>query len=342
MISVYPTSKPITPSISRIKSDQCVGEMDRSLLRKMSGYALVVPRTARIVEISCLNKTFRGVAFHNQGGGIDFFNEEFKDCLSVKVMEYLDYYLKTEKQLKEAISEYEAVRKDIKPRIEKFQLTLQEGQNTAETLQNEMEDLKDQIRRGDLDFNEGTVRRQRITCKMTQLKEQMSATSRDLERLEMMQSDYPSKKMRLSHLQDKIRELKQEISAPMTTTINKPGITEFCVRSGFRSHECNIFASFIDYLAYKVLRDNDDLCEKYELLHCDCIVLNSPVNLNDFILSTDQYNKVHCFFPSTVSGITLEKTLLDRNSHAVSHRDIYAGMNSLNDFVTSITRKTDN
>lgn len=124
-----------------------------------------------------------------------------------------------------------------------------------------------------------------------------------------------------------------------TVTIDSPGLNVFQHRKGVMSAKCCLFANFLDFIAFRIL-SGMKVCELPK--DCDCIVLNHVRNFGDMCLASDQYDQVYCFFPTDISGQTMETTVLSgRDSGGHSYRNLYTDYPSLHDYVTKLKDKKD-
>ena len=117
-------------------------------------------------------------------------------------------------------------------------------------------------------------------------------------------------------------------------TIGRPGIIFQPMLAGARSRECILLADIMDLLAFQTLRRMMPGTFPDKI---DFIVLNDPRNIASMIVDSDLYEKVWCAFPDTVSGKSLEMTILHRNGkNARSARHLFEGHSSLYDMLTDI------
>lgn len=117
-------------------------------------------------------------------------------------------------------------------------------------------------------------------------------------------------------------------------TLKAYGVSVIKNHATLRSKECCLFSNVLDYLAYLTL------CSIKEFdvpRKCDCIILNHAKNVSAFILECDHYMVLHTFFPLSLIGKTLEKTLTSLYEDRVrSHIQIYSHSTSLLEYLGSL------
>lgn len=87
-------------------------------------------------------------------------------------------------------------------------------------------------------------------------------------------------------------------------TVGDPGITVVKAIDGKADQNCLLFCSCLDFLAYKTMEP-----EKASV--SDSVILNAACNITEFLQHLSQYHKLFCFFPHTLFGDTILKTLIE-------------------------------
>ena len=86
-------------------------------------------------------------------------------------------------------------------------------------------------------------------------------------------------------------------------TVGTPGITIIKADVEGSNQDCLLFCSCLDFLAYKTMEP-----EKASV--SDSVILNAACNFMEFLQNLSQYHKFFCFFPHTIFGDTILKTLV--------------------------------
>ena len=330
MISVAPSPLLCQKNIFNIKVEHALDESGRHYLASQSINPLVVPGSAKAVEVLCLNKVYHGVGFRNQSGGLEFYNDSFSDHVIARTRAGLEEYRKSASRLRKNISSNIAGVSHWKSIQEKTTLRLIDLQTKLMDAQDEYEGLRDRYRQGSITIRDLNCNRKRLNRVIRELDNDIRLLEKERDEYEHIQRLLPLQKIMLTQLNAKITERSHEISVPVTATIIRRGLLTFRLYREVPTSQCCLFASFIDYLAYKTLLDGN---YGFPLPCCDCIIMNSPDNFIEMMINSDEYTVVHCCFPNTMMGRTMEKTLMKRNPHAVSHSSSYAGMSGLFDYV---------
>ena len=123
----------------------------------------------------------------------------------------------------------------------------------------------------------------------------------------------------------------ENIIRHQVVTIGNVGITFFPKIKGCRSNKCLLFLTFLDYMSFKSLEKDFHI----ETNNYDCIIMNSITNFPTMLLDSENYEHVYCFFSNDVAGITMRKTMEQRNPHRVlDMQQYYQGYHSLFDCLT--------
>lgn len=96
------------------------------------------------------------------------------------------------------------------------------------------------------------------------------------------------------------------LSGQPTVTCGEYGITQLRRSEDSRTSVGLLFWDFLGYLNYI------NFGKKLErLVAGDCIILNSPRNISEFINVSKSYRKLYTFFPDNEAGTILSMTLMD-------------------------------
>ena len=79
-----------------------------------------------------------------------------------------------------------------------------------------------------------------------------------------------------------------------------------------RSDSCCLFANMIDYFAYKTMQHKKQHSDVLPF-RCDCVIMNKPINFLNATIEVEGYNHVYSFLPLDDVGISMYKTLQERN-----------------------------
>ena len=274
------------------------------------------------VEVTCMNRLFQGVGFRNNNGGLEFFSEEYKEKHCNTVSKTLDILRKEQKKLEE---EYENVQFEItrgNGSIDDWQSQYDELESQLQEVADSMQHLILQGRTGQIAENEKIRIRQQLKNEEKRIKAQMKSVKTEIDGFNNNKTRLAQLKCILPELQAKIADKEAELPIISTFTIKQPGLLTFPWVKGIVAKQVNLFADMFDYIAYVFLASNPD-AEKLPTL-CDNIILNDPRNFTDMMLNSVGYDRIYCFFPHTLSGDTMEKTLLQRiDARVVSLRDYF-------------------
>lgn len=263
----------------------------------------------KTVEVTCMNRLYSGIGFRNNNGGYEFFSDEFKESHCSSLVKSLDKIRKERESLEE---EY----KKIQYEIERDKDSLSCWNNEYDELVVQQHKVSEsfqhfvrQCKTSHLSDKEKTRIRQ-------QLKGEDSRITRRMKFLKKAISTYHSNKSRslllsaiLPELQEKIKNKECELTIVNTFTIQQPGLVTFPWIKGIVSKQVNLFYDLFDYLAYVFLSSNDEAVVLPT--HCDNIVLNDPHNYIDMLLSCIGYDRIYSYFPHTMLGKIMDKTVHD-------------------------------
>ena len=99
---------------------------------------------------------------------------------------------------------------------------------------------------------------------------------------------------------------------------------------------CCLFYDFMDYLAYCSLRGNTHF---HLPQYATCIVMSHVTNFMHMVVDSDDYDEVYLFFPNTLVGKTISKTLKQRSHERIKNCDVlYKGYSNLREFVTELSQ----
>ena len=333
MLSVASTGKPFQMNASNIKTEHSLDDSGRKLLERSGITPQVVPQSMKMVEILCLNKVYRGFGFRNEIGGLEFYNEDYREKMTANKRNILGEYYEEERRLKEEISSYEQAVRDGAGINASDTLRLIDMNTRLEQAQNELERLKEKVRSGQASAEEINKLRPKLITEINQLNDGIAALEGKVDDFTRKMREIPMLKLRLRCLQDKLEERSQELSVSATVSIGKQGILFFPKFEGITTLYVCVFSSFLDYLAYKTLCADETEAYILGLVRCDCIVMNNPANFTQMVLDTDMYDQVHCFFPNTAAGKVMERSIMSRHPNAISMAHIYEDKGCLYNYV---------
>lgn len=284
------------------------------------------------VEVSCMNRLFKGIGIRNNNGGLEFFCEEYMNKHHASASEYIDMLRKQKKAYEE---EFETLGIELtrgNANIESWLNERSELEVQLQDISDSMQHLIMQGRTGQIAEEEKIRIRQQLktenkktTARMNHVKAEIDGFYKNQERHFLLSCILPE-------LEEKIAVKEKELEIASTFTIEQPGLLTFPWIKGIVAKQVNLFADMFDYLAYVFLSTNPD-AEKLPTL-CDNIVLNDPRNFTDMLLSSVGYDHIYCFFPHTLLGKTIEKTILERfnSDRVMSLGDYYEGYATLYEY----------
>lgn len=118
------------------------------------------------------------------------------------------------------------------------------------------------------------------------------------------------------------------MDAPIT--LENFGYVFVSYKQGVISKNCCLFFDFTDYLAYLSVQKKNvwSLPEQ-----SDCFILSHVRNFIPMVVSTDDYSNIYMFFPNNVAGITIAKTIQQRNlKHVHNCSFLYASEETLHEY----------
>ena len=284
------------------------------------------------VEVTYMNRLFHGIGIRNNNGGLEFFSEEYKEIHCGSVSKSLDVLREEQNTLEE---EYENVQLGItrgNGSIDDWQIHHDELVSQLQEIAASMQHLILQGRTGQIGEYEKNRIRQQLNSEARRIKSQMKSVKTEIDGYYNIKTRLAQLKCILPELRSKIADKEAELPVVSTFTINQPGLLTFPWMKGIVAKQVSLFADMFDYIAYVFLASHPD-AEKLPTL-CDCIILNDPRNFTDMMLSSVGYDRIYCFFPHTLSGDTMEKTLLHRvdSRCVVSLRDYFKDYPTLYEF----------
>lgn len=294
-----------------------------------------IPRAVKDVQISCMNKLYTGIAFRNDSGGMEFYSNDYKSCLVSKITEDIHVF---HEQLVLAESELAALVTDIdllKEHIDEWRNTYRQQGVEYHHIQQQLDNLIRQATTN-RESREGTSWTERFMLKkkLRQAENRKNKTKKLIDGYHECVSRKAFLEIFTGELREKICQKESDAVALGMLTVNQYGITSLPFYRGIKSKTCCVFADMLDYLAYIQLVNNK---QKGLPMNCDSVVLNNPRNFLKLLLHCDTYDEIVCFFPDTVTGKTMEKTLLKRHeSRARSMSSLYAGHVTLYGYSMSI------
>lgn len=281
-----------------------------------------IPHTVKDVQVTCMNRLYKGVGFRNDNGGIEFYSDDCRQQLARKIEHEV---LLLRERLDLAEEERDAVNYNLamcQEHIAGWNDDLHRLEEEYQQIQEQLECLVLQPMEGD----EADKRKLR-----NQLRKELRRNETERAEKKNLIDGYHECITRKQYLELFIQELtlkidqkEKDVVAAGTLTVEQPGILTLSFLRGAKSKSCCVFADVLDYLAYVRLA-NDNKTEGFPR-NCDSIVLNDPRNFLKLLLHCDNYEHIYCFFPDTISGRTMEETVIKRNgSRAVSMTHLYSG-----------------
>lgn len=130
----------------------------------------------------------------------------------------------------------------------------------------------------------------------------------------------------------------EDLSLIYSITLSNPGIMFFPKKRNTRTRSCCLFVNFLDYLSYQTLLQSPG---HPQMEDCDCLVMNAACNFSALLLESDAYECVHCVFPHSVFGKTMELTLRERRGKcSVDMGWLYNGYTNINDYLNDMQWKS--
>lgn len=286
----------------------------------------------RDVEITCLNRLYKGIGFRNTNGGLEFYCKEYKENRQKKNAAEIS-------DLCQYCSSLEEERSSLSFDLVTCEKECEEWYSALSDLQQRSASVSTRIK--NLSANEGKSMpvKDRVFLRK-QLKAEFRQLNDFIAKYQGKIESFLEKKKRLSllniilpQLRAKITDRKKENAVASFVTLDQPGILEFPLLKGMKNKSCCLFFDIFDYLSYSYLVDNSFLSGLPR--GCDCIVMNDIRNFITLLLHSDDYDNVYCFFPNTVLGKTMEKTVTTRKkSRVASCSSLFKNCTTLYEFVT--------
>ncbi len=112
-------------------------------------------------------------------------------------------------------------------------------------------------------------------------------------------------------------------------TLNNKGYVFVAHSKNLTHRGCCLFWEFTDYLAYLSIQNKHFLNLPEG---CDCFIMSNVKNFIPMVVDTDDYEHIYMFFPNNDIGITIAKTIQQRNFKVQDWSMLYAGKETLQDF----------
>ena len=336
MIKCQPIQLPYHHKIGNIKYEGCCPH-------KTVNYLPLNPNPQSLlktVEVSCMNRLFRGIGFRNNNGGLEFYSDEYREKHRSSMGENLEMLRKERQSLyeeyKKILSEIKRDKDYISDWNNEYEELVVQQQDVADSMQH----LVLQSKSGQFADSEKTRIRQHLNKEENRIKKRMEFLTKAI-------SDYYDNKSRslllsaiLPELQEKINNMKRESAIANTFTIKQTGLVTFPLIKGIVAKKVNLFYDMFDYLAYIFLLG------KYEVedlpTQCDNIVLNDSHNYIDMLLSCMSYDRIYSYFPHTVLGKIMDKTVHDfiKKGRVKSMSNYYKGYPTLYEYAKTFDEFT--
>lgn len=280
------------------------------------------------VQVSCMNKIYKGIGFRNDNGGLEFYSDDCKKRLASKIEEDVEIFRErlelAENELESVICEIDIIHEHI----DEWTADLQHKEEECQQARDQLECLILQAKLGEIPEVEREKLRNRLKFELRQAESRRDDAKSKVERYREVINRKWYLEMYIQELTSKIEEKEKDAVASNTFTVHQPGILTFPFVNGLKSKSCCLFADILDYLAY-VYQVNENKKEGFPRI-CDSIVLNDPRNFLKLFILCDTYDSIYCFFPNTISGKTMEETIISRHgSRVVSMSHLYDGSVSL-------------
>lgn len=262
------------------------------------------------IEVCCMNRTYRGVGFYNDNGGLEFYSNDFKD--------------KYQNSIKECIRNLEAYRETVREELYNLNFEIVRGEygmtlwmKEYETLRKKYSGQSDMV--GDEPKSPDTKKgfnKKQIRIRMCMLKNEIDGYRENVRRKNDLQY--------LVELTDvELQDKNKSMESVRTFTVMTPGLLSVSWIRGLKSEGCCLFADIFDYLAYVYLSCGD-LSDSLPTC-CDAIILNNASNFKDMAVMAAGYRKVFCFFPNNLFGQTMAKTIASETQQQVSNMEHFYG-----------------
>lgn len=305
MINCQPIQSPCHPKAGNVKFECfCFQKLDSRLPINTIPQSLL-----KAVEVTCLNRLYSGIGFRNNNGGLEFYSEEFKASRCSTLGKRLEKIRKERQSLKE---EYKKLQYEIQRDKDSLccwnkeydELVVQQH-DVAESFQR----FAKQCKRGKLSDAEKLRIRQQLKCEDSRISDRLKILKKAISTYHDNKSRFLLLSAILPELHEKIKDKERELSIANTFTIHQTGLVILPWIKGLVAKSVNLFYDMFDYLAYSFLSNSDDA----EALptQCDNIVLNDPRNFIDMLLSCVSYDRIYVYFPHTMLGKILDKTVYD-------------------------------
>ncbi len=293
-----------------------------------------IPMAAKNVQVSCMNRLYKGFGFRNDNGGLEFYSEASKEHLAESTEETIVVLRSQLSDLKTMLAEEKAVYNEGLEHIGEWKDGFQKKEEEILRLNDDLQKLIEQGKAGIIEESERERQRYILRKDITEAKSILS-------RLEGKIDKYNASYCKMLRLESLVSELEVDIadkekqkSVFSTFTVEKNGILTFPLVNSRRQKAVCIFANILDYLSYVVIVHETGYNEFPK--NCDCIILNEPANFMKMLVSVDTYDYIFCFFPDTILHKCLEETIIQRDApRAVSMGRYLCGNTSLYDFLMS-------
>ena len=313
---------------SNIKAEISIDDHVRHRLVRHGLSLQAIPEGMKSVEVSCLNKVYHGVGLRNDNGGLEYFSEDFSRKAVGSVRHAVESFLRELVSLKHRLSKVEDEISRVGGTIETDTLRFVDVEKQLDGISDRLEALREGYRSGKVNDRQYHRTIYNIRREGKQAAGSVRALTARIDSYHQCLRERPVLLLRIEALRGKICEFSAMLKVLPTVSIERSGLLFFPRYEGVRSRQVCLFGNFLDYLAYRTLVSSDG-SDPHGLVLCDAIVMNSPVNFVDMLLDSDLYEGITCFFPATVSGLTMEATVLSRNPRAESRRDLYEEVGSL-------------
>lgn len=293
-----------------------------------------IPYTLKGVQVTYLNKLYKGIAFLNDAGGMEFYSPESKSRLANKIITGTDLLRQSLNEVQEEL-EYTASEIQVgHEHLDDWLSSLHQKEAECRHFHEQLDNLILLAKQGKISQDERETSRFQLLADLRIADRSRRNIKNHIDRYHEKMKKKPFLDIYYDELKAKIRMRERDVIAANTFTVNRSDILSRSYFRGHRSKDCCVFADVLDYLAYRHLT-NENQADGFPR-SCDCVVLNDPRNFLKLLLRCDVYDHIYCFFPDTIAGKTMEETLIERKgAHAESMTYLYDGYVTLFAYSTS-------
>lgn len=266
----------------------------------------------RDVQVSFMNRLYQGIGLRNNNGGLEFISDEYKEIRCSSVRDYL-------KTLRDELQSMEDEYKVVEYENLRDKGSIENWKKKIEVLQQQLEDcgvslnlFLTQCKSGQYEKKEKMRIRQHLSSEKRRIKREIDLLQKALDGYDRNKSRLLLLRYILPELREKILNKEKELDIVNIFTVQQAGLLTFPWKKGYVSNQVNLFLDIFDYLSYVFLVKHYGI--KDFPVFCDSIVLNDPRNFVNMTLDSEVYDRIYCYFPHTLIGKMMEKTLSEKIS----------------------------